>query len=234
MSRFPLIPEAGTLIGAYFNGMPLPWDDDLDFGLLAENEDKFVALMPPQRTESEISTIVPMPLMRQIVSLRKMYWADDEVLCCRDAHDEHHIKYRCYEQRNWFYADIIVYHRYKENVVTSFYLPSTRTQRWGSHKWPKAWVLPTRNCTFANKVFSCPRDIRRILTHEYGSAVLHNTYDTYHFEDGCWVWRKNFLGKVAKSIQTNPQWMSLLWVCIGSVSVALILGAVRNHIDFFF
>jgi phosphorylcholine metabolism protein LicD len=193
MSRFPLILHGGTLIGGYFNGMPLPWDSDLDFGLLADNEDLFVASMPSQITESEMIKRVPMEVVRSIRSSHKTYWADDAVVCYCDNHGEHHIKYRCYEQINWFFADILVYHLYNTNVVSSYYLPSTATIKWGAHKWPEAWVFPLHKCTFANVSFFCPRNIRHVLTRDYGSSVLRPKYDKYHFENGCWIWKNSWL-----------------------------------------
>jgi len=185
LRTLPLVPHGGSLLGLWYNNDVLPWDDDLDFGLLVNNEDLFLASMPPRITQHTAKHIMGDKLYTQLIGTH-IYWANDKVVFYLDKTHRHHIKYRCYERINWFYADIIVYNRHNNHVVTDYYLPNSNVIRWGAHKWPSAWIFPLKHCTLANTSFMCPVQMEKVLLHEYGKGALSSSFQKYQFQNRCW------------------------------------------------
>ena len=108
--------HAGTLLGQHFGGNIMPWDDDLDFAIMAEDEPAFRAALPPRYDGSKdaMQTLTSRSLCRgnRCGEIFDRQWhtvyVAEPFVWCRDAHPAHHVQYRCYHGVSGVYADVTV------------------------------------------------------------------------------------------------------------------------------
>lgn len=159
---------AGCLIGSYFGGEPLPWDDDCDLAFL-EDDFRKLRMYSDDNFEFRINP----------------YWAFRGADNAHTDDDYNRVDARLISKSTGYFLDILSLTADK-NVRGLVFAKGP-----DNPELSLSWLLPLKKTTF-NRISGLyvPNDVRPVLNARYGPGVLHPRYKDWVFDEKTKKWSR--------------------------------------------
>lgn len=183
----------GTLLGQYFNGETLPWDEDDDVVLFC-GEARFRDWMRGALPRSNYST------HEHDGRMIEYYELGPEHVIYYDYNPRHHIEFRLIHVATGVYVDIMLLKkvprasagrvrqsRPKRLAAEVYTMKANENGLWGGHVFNPRDLHPLAPCLLNGVALLCPANKTAVLTQEYGAEVLRAGRDKGRFDGRCFV-----------------------------------------------